>query len=120
MGVGMAGTSIDDSNTSWIKTLFWGTLACVLYWGLFHFAHEILRFAHTTGDACVVNQGGETLYYSTPTAEACATKNGTLVEGNWLYVFIPILIAFAVSYIHGAFTAAFWDSLGFKAAPNKK
>lgn len=109
-----------EANTSWAKTLVWGAAAGALYWVLFHFADDVLRFAHTTGSACVVTEGGETVYYAKPTAEACAAKNGTLVEGNWLFVFIPILIAFAISYAHGAFTASFWDSLGFRAASKKK
>lgn len=110
---------MSETNTSWTKTLFWGALVGILYWALFHHVNEILRFAHTTGRACVVNQGGELIYYAEPAAEACAANNGTLVEGNWLFVFIPILIAFAVSYVHGAFTSSFWDSIGFKAKPQK-
>ncbi len=35
-------------------------------------------------------------------------------RGGWTFV-IPIAIAFAMSYSHGNFTAAFWDFLGVKA-----
>lgn len=35
-------------------------------------------------------------------------------KGGWMFL-IPIAIAFAMSYAHGNFTAAFWDFLGIKA-----
>ncbi|MDD5329814.1 MAG: hypothetical protein PHX38_07405 [Sulfuricella sp.] len=35
-------------------------------------------------------------------------------QGKWSFV-IPIAIAFAISYFHGAFTGGFWDALGVKA-----
>ncbi len=35
-------------------------------------------------------------------------------RGGWTFL-IPIVIAFAISYTHGNFTAAFWDLLGIKA-----
>ncbi|TRZ65980.1 MAG: hypothetical protein D4S02_07635 [Rhodocyclaceae bacterium] len=35
-------------------------------------------------------------------------------KGGWSFL-LPIAIAFAVSYGHGNFTAAFWDWLGIKA-----
>lgn len=35
-------------------------------------------------------------------------------KGGWTFL-IPLGIAFAVSYFHGNFTAAFWDLLGIKA-----
>lgn len=109
-----------EANTSWSKTLFWGALVAILYWGLFQYAEDVTRLAHTTTSACAVAEDSGTVYYNKPTAEACAAKGGTLVEGNWLFVFVPILIAFAVSYVHGAFTGMFWDSLGLKAAAKKK
>jgi hypothetical protein len=33
---------------------------------------------------------------------------------------VPIIAAFVVSYVHGAFTGMFWDTLGLKAANKKK
>jgi hypothetical protein len=36
---------------------------------------------------------------------------------TWLFL-IPIVIAFLFSYVHGAFTGLFWESLGLKAAQN--
>lgn len=108
-----------EANTRWSKTLFWGVLVALLYWGLFHYQDEIVRLAYTTTDSCVVNQDGKTLYYKKPTPEACTAKGGTLVEGNWLNVLVPIIVAFVMSYVHGAFTGMFWDSLGLKAAKKK-
>lgn len=35
-------------------------------------------------------------------------------KGGWSFL-IPVGIAFAMSYGHGNFTAAFWDWLGIKA-----
>jgi len=35
-------------------------------------------------------------------------------KGGWSFL-IPVAVAFAISYGHGNFTAAFWDWLGIKA-----
>lgn len=35
-------------------------------------------------------------------------------RGGWYFV-APVVIAFVFSYVHGAFTAHFWDILGIKA-----
>jgi hypothetical protein len=109
-----------EANTRWHKTLFWGAMVALLYWALFLHAEDITRLARTTVDACAVAEGDRTDYYSKPTPEACAARGGRLIEGNGLFVLVPILIAFLVSYVHGAFTGMFWDSLGLKAAPKKK
>jgi hypothetical protein len=37
-------------------------------------------------------------------------------DGEKVLFIIPILVAFAFSYVHGAFTGFFWDTLGLKAA----
>lgn len=37
-------------------------------------------------------------------------------HGEKMFFIIPILVAFAFSYVHGAFTGLFWDTLGLKAA----
>lgn len=37
------------------------------------------------------------------------------LRGDKELFFIPILIALAFSFIHGAFTGHFWDALGLKA-----
>jgi hypothetical protein len=35
-------------------------------------------------------------------------------QGGWMFV-LPLIIAFLFSFVHGAFTANFWDVLGIKA-----
>jgi hypothetical protein len=35
-------------------------------------------------------------------------------RGKWYFI-IPVVIAFVFSYVHGTFTAQFWDVLGVKA-----
>ncbi len=37
-----------------------------------------------------------------------------------LYAFLPIITAFAFSFIHGSFTGNFWTVLGVEAARKKK
>ena len=103
------------SQTSLGKTLFWGGLTAVLYWALFHYADEFLLLAHTTVDACVVQDGTKVDYYSKATQALCSEKHGTLVAGTWWFVFAPIALAFALSYTHGIFTGLFWDVVGLKA-----
>jgi uncharacterized integral membrane protein len=39
-------------------------------------------------------------------------------KGRWLFV-VPIGIAFLFSFMHGKFTANFWDLLGIKAKQAK-
>lgn len=39
-------------------------------------------------------------------------------EGHKALFFIPIVIAFAFSLIHGAFTGYFWDALGLRPRKN--
>lgn len=41
------------------------------------------------------------------------TRNGE----KWLF-FVPVAVAFAFSYIHGAFTGHFWESIGLRASNN--
>lgn len=41
-------------------------------------------------------------------------------EGETIWFLVPIAIAFVFSYIHGAFTGAFWAAVGMKPAPNAK
>lgn len=97
------------------KTLAWGTISVVLYWFLFHFANDFLHLAHTTLDACVVTNGLDTNYFNKVTPELCAEQGGEFIPGNWLNVLAPIVMAFALSYVHGNFTSLFWDALGLKA-----
>jgi len=35
-------------------------------------------------------------------------------HGEWYFV-VPVVIAFAFSFVHGKFTSRFWDTLGIKA-----
>jgi hypothetical protein len=95
--------------------LLWGALTVALYWLLFHYAGSFEVLAHTTLDACAVEQGAETLYYNKATAELCAAENGRFIDGRWWYVLAPIGLAFALSYTHGLFTGLFWDLVGLKA-----
>lgn len=100
----------------WGKVIFWGSITALLYVGLFYYSDLILHFAHTTPDACVVGHGAEAVYYHKADPTACAAKGGLLEKGHWLYAFIPILIAFAISFAHGIFTGLFWDIMGLKPA----
>lgn len=104
-----------SSQASLGKTLLWGGLTAVLYGALFFFADDFLRLAHTTQDACVVQEGMRTVYFNKASAELCAAKGGALIEGTWWFVFAPIAMAFALSYTHGLFTGLFWDVIGLKA-----
>lgn len=103
------------SQASLGKALLWGGVTAVLYWGLFKYAGDFIRLAHTTLDACAVQEGLKTVYYNKATAEACAAQGGTFIEGTWWYVLAPIAMAFALSYTHGIFTGLFWDVIGLKA-----
>jgi hypothetical protein len=43
----------------------------------------------------------------------------TAREHPW-HVLVPIAIAFAISFTHGAFTGLFWEVMGLKAASKAK
>lgn len=45
--------------------------------------------------------------------------NSTFGKGG-MYAFLPIVTAFAFSFVHGAFTGHFWTVLGIEAAKKKK
>lgn len=40
--------------------------------------------------------------------------------GHSLSFLVPLTIAFVFSFVHGAFTGAFWDAIGIKPKPAKK
>jgi len=103
-------------NAHWGKTLFWGGLTAALYTLMFTNSELILHLAHTTPDACVIGLGADTHYFHKATAAACAAKGGHMESGTWWFVLIPILLAFAVSLLHGAFTGLFWEMMGLKPA----
>jgi hypothetical protein len=104
----------------WGKTIFWGAVTCVLYTAMFYYAESILHWAHTTPDACVVGRGANAIYFHKVDAAACTAKGGEVVAGTWWHVLIPIAIAFAVSFAHGAFTGLFWEMMGLKPASKAK
>jgi hypothetical protein len=103
------------SQTTLGKALVWGAITAGLYWFLFQYSGGFEKLAHTTLDACLVQEGAGTTYYNKATAELCAAENGAFIEGTWWYVFAPIALAFALSYTHGIFTGLFWDVIGLKA-----
>jgi hypothetical protein len=41
-------------------------------------------------------------------------------EGEKLLFLVPIVIAFVFSFVHGAFTGAFWAAIGLKPAAKQK
>ena len=97
------------------KALIWGVVTAGLYWFLFQYSGGFEKLAHTTLDACLVQENGATTYYNNATPELCAAQSGTFIKGTWWYVFAPIALAFALSYTHGIFTGLFWDVVGLKA-----
>ena len=97
------------------KALFWGVITAGLYWFLFQYSGVFERLAHTTLDACAIQEAAGTAYYNKATPELCAAENGAFIEGQWWFVFAPIALAFALSYTHGLFTGLFWDVIGLKA-----
>lgn len=106
-------------GSRWGKTIFWGCVTALLYGGMFANADVLLHLAHTTPGACVVRQGAELVYFHKPDAALCAAKGGMVEAGHWWHVLIPIGLAFAISFAHGAFTGLFWDVMGLKPAGKK-
>jgi len=45
--------------------------------------------------------------------------NGYVGQGG-MYAFLPIVTAFAFSFVHGTFTGDFWTVMGIEAAKKKK
>lgn len=41
-------------------------------------------------------------------------------EGEKIWFLVPIVIAFAFSLVHGAFTGSFWDALGLRPVDRKR
>jgi hypothetical protein len=105
--------SVHQSNLG--KALIWGVLTAGLYGFLFKYADIFKELAHTTIDACVIQETAGNAYYSKSTPERCAAENGTYVKGTWWFVFAPIALALALSYTHGIFTGLFWDVVGLRA-----
>ncbi len=77
-------------TTNLPRALAFGAASVSMYAAMFFFSEELIEMAHQT------RQGRKALFI------------------------VPIAIAFAFSYFHGAFTGYFWDVLGLKPAPKKK
>jgi hypothetical protein len=41
-------------------------------------------------------------------------------QGEHIWFLAPIVIAFVFSYVHGMFTAYFWDAIGLNPASRKR
>ena len=108
-----------NGKSRWGKTLFWGGVTALLYAGMFSYSDALIHMAHTTPGACVVHRAGELVYFHKPDAAACALQGGIMEAGHGWHVLVPIGLAFAISYVHGAFTGLFWDVMGLKAAGKK-
>lgn len=108
------------NHPHWGRTIFWGSLTALLYAALFYYADLVLHLAHTTPESCVIGHGAGATYLHHADAAACAARGGHLEPGNRWNVLLPILIAFAVSFVHGAFTGLFWDIMGLKPATSAK
>lgn len=67
------------------KAIIFGVLSIVLYTFLYEYSGTLIEIAQET------HAGHKTLF------------------------FVPIVIAFVFSVVHGSFTSHFWDSLGVKA-----
>jgi hypothetical protein len=104
----------------WAKTIFWGIVTTLLYTMLFSYSDAILHMAHTTPESCVVLEKGQHIYYHKVDIAACTAMGGHVEAPQYWHVLIPILIAFAISLTHGAFTGLFWDVMGLKPANRPK
>ena len=68
------------------KALIFGVASAVLYTFMFVYSDALVEYARRTR------------------------------QGEHIWFFVPIVIAFVFSYVHGTFTGSFWDALGLKAA----
>ena len=100
----------------WGKAVFWGTVTAARYAAMFSYSDVIMHMAYVTPDACIIGHGPAAVYLHKVEAAACAAKGGHMEAGNGLRVLLPVLIAFAVSFVHGAFTGLFWEMMGLKPA----
>lgn len=107
---------MDKHNVRWGRAILWGAATAGLYALMFSNADILMHMAHTTPDACLVNQGTATRYFHQLDAAACAAQGGRLQAASHWHVLVPILLAFAISTAHGAFTGLFWDLMGLKPA----
>lgn len=110
---------MDRHHGNWSKTVFWGAVTATLYAAMFYYADFILHLTQTTPDSCVIGSGAQATYLHHVDALACTAQGGHIEPGTWWHVLPLILIAFAISYTHGAFTGLFWDMMGLKPATRK-
>ena len=76
--------------SSLVKAVMYGAASLALYALLFLYADETVELARRTR------------------------------EGEKFWFLVPIVIAFAFSLVHGAFTGAFWDAIGLRPADKKR
>lgn len=124
-----------EKKSGWGITLTMGVVSLALYAALFMYEKELIHFAKSTNDSCVIVEEGVSKTYieshnpkkkltdetgaPLPFEQACAKQGGEYHQGTLWYFLIPILIAFMFSKVHGDFTGHFWDALGFKPAKKK-
>ncbi len=77
----MTKTSLDLAGKQVTRAALFGLVSVVLYFLLYLFEDEILKFTS---------------------------------QGGWYFI-TPVAVAFLFSFIHGNFTAHFWEVLGIKA-----
>ena len=76
--------------SSLVKAVVYGAASLALYALLFLYADETVELARRTR------------------------------EGEKIWLLVPIVIAFAFSLVHGAFTGSFWDAIGLRPADKKR
>ena len=76
--------------SSLVKAVVYGAASLALYALLFLYADETVELARRTR------------------------------EGEKIWLLVPIVIAFAFSLVHGAFTGSFWDAIGLGPAHRKR
>jgi hypothetical protein len=76
--------------SSLVKAVMYGAASLALYALLFLYADETVELARRTR------------------------------EGEKIWLLVPIVIAFAFSLVHGAFTGSFWDAIGLRPADKKR
>lgn len=104
----------------WMKTVLWGGMTALLYLGMFYYADMIIHLAHSTPESCVVIKDSQPVYFHKVDVATCTAHGGHIEPAQAWHVLIPILIAFALSFTHGAFTGLFWEVMGLKPANRPK
>jgi hypothetical protein len=76
--------------SSLVKAVVYGAASLALYALLFVYADQTVEFARRTR------------------------------EGEKIWFLVPIVIAFAFSLVHGAFTGSFWEAIGLRPVGKKR